>query len=70
MNLSNWKEILTGIGAACVVILQIVNVLLSSDIDNNIALKAKLVEQKAADMRELVERTETEIRALNVDKKP
>lgn len=64
----DWKKILTTIGAACVVLLQIVNVLLSTDIETSMAKKAQLMEQKAADLQTLLERTESEVKSIG-DKK-
>jgi hypothetical protein len=65
---SNLKQLLGWIGAICVIILQVVSVLLSNDIETNIAQKAKLMEQKASDIRTLLERTEAEVKAINGDK--
>jgi hypothetical protein len=50
----NIKAILATIGGICVVILQIVNVLQSTDIEKLMGTKANLMEQKAADLRTLV----------------
>jgi hypothetical protein len=48
------KEILATIGGICVVVLQIINVLQTVDIENLMGKKANLMEQKAADIRTLV----------------
>lgn len=48
------KEILAAIGALAVVILQIVNVLQGVDIESILGKKSNLMEQKAADLSQLV----------------
>jgi hypothetical protein len=50
----NIKGILATIGGICVVILQIINVLQTVDIESLMGKKADLMEQKAADIRTLV----------------
>ena len=55
------KEFLATIGGLCVIILQIVNVLQSIDIEALMGKKAVLMEQKASDIRTLVEDRTTSI---------
>jgi hypothetical protein len=52
-----FKEILATIGGVCVVVLQIINVLQSVDIEKLMNTKANLMEAKAADIRTLVSNT-------------
>jgi hypothetical protein len=64
------KEIIAAIGAIAVIVLQIVNVLQTIDMEALLGKKANLMEQKAADMRTLVEdRTSTIERAVEAVKK-
>lgn len=55
--MANFKEILAAIAAVLVVVLQVINVLLANDIDNVLGAKAKLAEQKAAEIQVLIQRT-------------
>ena len=52
--LSNWKEILGSIAAGLVVLLQIINIFLSNDIDHTLTAKAAEVQQKAELLQKLV----------------
>lgn len=61
----DWKAILTAISGAAILIMQIVNVILSNDIDSNVIHKSQLMEQKAADLRTLVEKNRADLEALH-----
>lgn len=59
--LEKWKEVLAGIAAVLVLILQIINVILSSDIEYNIATKADEMRRKADALQQLTQQTKTHL---------
>jgi len=50
----DWKGTLASVAGVLVLILQVINVLLSNDIDSSIGRKAVLMEEKAAQLQSLV----------------
>lgn len=63
--LNKWKEILVTIAGILVVALQIINVILSNDIEHTMSQKSELMEQKAAGIQTLVERNRADLEALH-----
>ena len=63
--MEKWKEILAAVAGVLVVVLQIINVFLSNDIEGNMNRKNQLMETKAANIVTLVERNRADLEALH-----
>lgn len=59
--LEKWKEVLAGTATVLVVVLQIIQLILSHDIDHQLAEKAEEMRKKAAVLQQVVEQTKTEV---------